>query len=83
MEAYSKPKSIACAPGDGSTSFEATVLRIVYLCHRYLGLSRQEVWTAPPGVLLDLLECHWQHEDPNRPAQGVGDRTVTIDRVFG
>lgn len=41
-------------------------MRLSYLAHRYLHLDRWEVALMPLGVLLDLIECHWQHTQPGR-----------------
>lgn len=54
-----------------------TLTRLTYLAHRHLGLSRWEVALMPPGVLLDLVECHHQYENPSRVPVAA-----TIDEVI-
>lgn len=50
---------------------------LTYLAHRYLHLDRWQTALLPLGVLLDLVECHWQHEQPSRSGS-----QVTIDEVI-
>ncbi|MCI1963239.1 MAG: hypothetical protein LKJ18_03700 [Ancrocorticia sp.] len=47
------------------------------MAYRYLHLDRWQTALLPLGVLLDLVECHWQHEQPSR--NGV---EPTIDDII-
>lgn len=51
----------------GRVTDEELLTRLRYYGVARLHLSRDEVWTAPFGLLLDLVECHKQYNGISKP----------------
>lgn len=63
------------------SNWAETQTRLTNLAHRYLHRGRCQTALLPLGMLLELIECHWQHAQlSSTSAQVTID--VAIPQVF-